>query len=286
MKTLKDLTQVESKPELSFAHSDIEKKLGLPSGRYTNAGFALPFILAILFTVGFYSALMFIPDNTLNKMFTQRGIIPYTIVFLSFWSLSILMIKSVKLRLQRKALQLNIIPTVNNVGFILTPSSAEQILSNLYKKVDDPEYFLLTRRIHATLSNLKNIGRIADVGEVLRTQAQNDEDVVDSSYTILRGFIWAIPVLGFIGTVLGLSIALGSFGNVLSNTGNITDLKDALKHVTAGLSTAFDTTLEGLVAALFIHLLMIALRRREEQFLDDCTEYCQKYIVGRLKLFE
>ena len=216
-------------------------------------------------------------------MFTQRGPVPYAIVFLSALACAQLLLKHRKLALQKRALSLKLLPT-DDPGFILTPASSEHILRNLYDSIDDPDAFLLTRRIHIALGNLRNIGRIGDVDEVLKTQAENDEGQVDSSYTVLRGMIWAIPVLGFIGTVLGLSVALGSFGKVLSSANEMGQLRGALQGVTGGLSTAFETTLEGLVAALVIHLMMIGMKRREEQFLDQCKDYCQKNLVGRLRL--
>ncbi len=197
----------------------------------------------------------------------------------------ILLIKYSKLKLQNKALALHILPT-DDPGFILTPASAERVLKKLYNSVDDPRHFLLTRRIYVALANLKNMGDIGDVDKVLSTQADNDEANIDTSYTILRGFVWAIPVLGFIGTVLGLSVALGSFGDVLSNAGEMSELKTALQNVTGGLSTAFETTLEGLVSALCIQMLMTGMQRKEEQFLDACRDYCQKNIVGRLRLIK
>ena len=38
---------------------------------------------------------------------------------------------------------------------------------------------------------------------------------------MIKGLNWAIPVLGFIGTVLGLSIAIAKFGDVLANSGDV-----------------------------------------------------------------
>ena len=276
-KTLEDLARPGPEPDLSFDRSDIERRIAFPAGQYTSPGPLLAPFLAVILTVALYGLLSILPGSRLTDMFTKRGAVPYVIVFLTAWSLAILLVKYCKLSLQRKALSLDLLPT-DDPGFVLNPTSAQHVLESLFRTVDDPKHFLLTRRIHTALANLRNVGRIGDVGEVLAAQADNDEAVVDSSYTVLRGFIWAIPVLGFIGTVLG------SFGGVLSSAEEITQLRSALQNVTGGLSTAFETTLEGLVAALCIHLLMIAVRRREEQFLDDCKDYCQKYIVGRLRL--
>jgi biopolymer transport protein ExbB/TolQ len=107
---------------------------------------------------------------------------------------------------------------------------------------------------------------------------------LESSYSIIRGLIWAIPILGFIGTVLGLSKAIGNFGSVLVNSEGLETLKASLQDVTSGLSVAFDTTLIALIAALCIQLIMTAIKKKEESFLDDCKDYCHAYIISRLRL--
>ncbi|MBF0112105.1 MAG: MotA/TolQ/ExbB proton channel family protein [Desulfamplus sp.] len=215
-------------------------------------------------------------------MFLNRGITPFFIVFFSCWSITILFIKWRKVVLQQKALDLMVVPQTED--FELTKDTAKNILSRMYGLVDDPKHFVLLNRIERALANLKNIGLIADVSEVLRAQAQNDEDQMESSYALVRGFVWAIPVLGFIGTVLGLSQAIGSFGTVLIKNEGLEYLKTSLQQITSGLSVAFDTTLIALIAALFIQLLMIGLKKKEENFLDDCNDYCHANIISKLRL--
>jgi biopolymer transport protein ExbB/TolQ len=283
--TLLDMVNngTKKEPEISFSKSDIEKRLCLPSGRFTSAGPVLPLVGAVVITVLFYGVLFFLPDTWFKVMFTQRGPVQYAIVFFSGWSITILLLKHSKIALQRRTLDLKILPE-EDPGFVITPQSVDRVLERIAESVDNQKHFILTRRIQIALSNLRNLGNITDVDNILRTQADNDEALSSSSYTALRGFIWAIPVLGFIGTVLGLSQALGAFGSVLSHAAQISELRDSLQLVTSGLSTAFETTLVGLVAAMFIHLWMIAVQRREEQLLDECKDYSQKYIVGRLRL--
>jgi biopolymer transport protein ExbB/TolQ len=152
------------------------------------------------------------------------------------------------------------------------------------RSVDDSRSFVVFNRVFTALSNLRNLGRIADVDEMLRSQAELDENGMETSYSLLRGFIWAIPVLGFIGTVMGLSVAIGGFGEVLATTTDPTALSDSLKGVTGGLSTAFETTLLALIFALTLQLAVTFLHKAEQEFLDECTEYCQKNIVGKLRM--
>jgi len=128
------------------------------------------------------------------------------------------------------------------------------------------------------------MGQIGDVDDVLKSHANYDENVMESSYTLIKGLIWAIPVLGFIGTVQGLSTAIGGFGKVLSSGADTSELTPALQGVTGGLATAFETTYVALIAALIIQLILTAVRKHEEEMLDSFQEYCQRHIVGRLRL--
>jgi len=269
-------------PTLSFTKLDIEKRLCMPAGRFTSAGPLFPLLCAVLLSVGFYAALIPLQETWFAQSFTQRGWVPYSIVFFSLWTMMIMLVKRHKIGVQQRALSLRVVP--EDADFVMTAAAAGRTLERLHDLADDPKNFLLFNRIQIALSNLRNIGRVSDVDEVLRGQAENDESMMESSYTVARGLIWAIPVLGFIGTVLGLSQAIGSFTGVLAQSSDIDTLKPALQSVTAGLSTAFETTLQALVAAVVIYMLMTAVKRTEEQMLDNMTEYCQRSIVARLKL--
>ena len=196
--------------------------------------------------------------------------------------MAILTVKWFKLRLQRRALDHRVMP--EDPAFVLSAATVEPVLTRVYATVDDPRNFILYNRIVVALSNLRNLGRVTDVDEILRSQAEQDESIVETSYSLVQAFVWAIPVLGFIGTVLGLSEAIGRFSGVLVDTADVEQITVALKGVTAGLSTAFETTLEALVAALFIQLGITWLRKGEEEFLEEAMEYGLRNVVGRLRI--
>lgn len=267
---------------LSWLKSDPEQRLLFSGARFTRVNFWCSLFLGVGMTVGFYLLLLPVQENLIAASFTRRGEIPYFIVLFSAWSLAILWLKWRKLRLQRQALQRMVIP--EDPEFVLTPQSVDDVYHRMYEAVDDVRHFVVFNRIATAYSNLRNLGRVTDVDEILRSQAGNDESSMETSYSLLQGFVWAIPVLGFIGTVEGLSIAIGGFGNVLGAASDFSQVKDALKGVTGGLSIAFETTMQGLVAALIIQLTLTALKKSEEEFLDACNEYCSKHIVGRLRL--
>ena len=268
-------------PPLHWEANDIERKLGFAGAKYTGTNAFLTFGLGIIGAIAFYVALVPFTNYHFAEMFFERGAIPYFIVGLSGWSLAILFVKWRKLVLQKLALRHSIVP--DEPDFVLSPNTTDDIIRRLYELASNPKQFLLLNRIERSVSNLKNIGRVADVDDIMRSQAENDENYIDSTYTLIRGFIWAIPVLGFIGTVLGLSAAIGGFGSVLSSGGEIQQLRSALQGVTGGLAIAFETTLIGLVAAVVIQLILTVVRNQEDRFLDECSEYCHRHIISKLR---
>lgn len=275
---------IESEAPLSWTRSDIEQRLLFRGGRFTSVNNWLACVLGTLCTVLFYAALIPAPicDTSFAQSFTQRGITPYFTVWFAWWSSAILFLKYFKLRLQWKALEQSVVPPQHD--FVLSAANVDIVTSKIYASVDDPKYFVLFNRIMVALANLRNLGRVSDLDEILKSQAEQDESSMQTSYAILSSFIWAIPVLGFIGTVLGLSEAIGQFSGVLGGASDISQLTGALKGVTAGLATAFETTLQALVAALFIQLILTALKKSEEEFLDACSDYCMRNIVGKLRI--
>jgi biopolymer transport protein ExbB/TolQ len=222
-----------------------------------------------------------VPKTAFAVIWLERGWIPYAICGVFFWGAAMLLIKWRKLALQRSALGVGIVPDAS--GFVLSPQSSDQVLENLYRQVQDPERFVLFARVLRAISNMKNMGRISDVETILRSQSENDQNVMETSYTVLKGFIWTMPVLGFIGTVQGLSMAIGKFGSVLASGGEMHALRESLRQVVHGLSVAFDTTFQGLVCTLILQMVLTFFRKQEEEFLDSCDTYCHRHIVSRLR---
>jgi biopolymer transport protein ExbB/TolQ len=278
---------VESVSEvpLSWSRLDIEQRIGFRGGRYTQPSLLLSGLIGAAATVAFYAALIPLYNAGFihaAAMFTNNGIGQYATCLLTAWSLAMLLLKWFKLRLQRRALAFIVVPTDHD--FVLSSANVDQVTRRIYATVDDPKQFVLFNRIMIALSNLRNLGRVTDVDDILRSQADSDESSMYSTYSMLEGFVWAIPVLGFIGTVLGLSEAIGGFSKVIAQASDIGQLADALRGVTAGLSKAFETTLVALVAALIIQLLLTYLRKSEEDFLDACGEYCMRHLVSKLRI--
>ena len=288
----KSPTDKTGNPEiLAWSQSDIENRFGFKGGRHTGVNHVFAFIIAVLLTGLSYALTVFVLQrlpfaNTVAAMIlrpsNQYTMIPATLFF--FGGAAVLFLKGRKLVFQQRALSLSAVPA--EPEFVLTEATAATVLARIHSLVDHPRHFVLLNRIDRALSSLKNIGQVNDVSAILRAQAENDEDLVASSYTLLNGFVWAIPVLGFIGTVQGLSMAIGKFTQTLQASGDISIIRSSLQGVTTGLATAFETTLIALVLALILQLWITFQQKREMSFLDECNDYCHSHVVSKLRLID
>ena len=267
-----------------------EQKLGFKAGRFTAVNLVLTSTLGGVFALLFYAGVWVVHRtfpmlNPLSEAFLRAQnlwtVIPMVTLF--FWSVAFLFLKTMKLRLQKKAMAWAVVPA--HPEFVLTEETARAVLERIQGLVDFPGQFLLLNRIERGLSNLHHLGQVSEVSSVLRGQAEDDENALINSYTLIQGFVWAMPVLGFIGTAQGLAFAIGGFSGVLQGQdASLDTIKQSLLQVTGGLATAFGTTLVALVFALIIQIWVAFRQKSELQFLDECNDYCQSHVISKLRL--
>jgi hypothetical protein len=118
--------------------------------------------------------------------------------------------------------------------------------------------------------------------------AKAEEDAVfaqsamEQSYSLPRAFVWAIPLMGFIGTVVGISAAVAGFSSFLRQAEEIEQIKTGIGAVTTGLAVAFDTTLLALALSVLVMLPLVLLERVEGRLLLALEADVSDAVVGRL----
>jgi len=124
-------------------------------------------------------------------------------------------------------------------------------------------------------------------GDVDEAFGITEREYMRGSFALPRFMVWAIPILGFIGTVWGISNGIAHFSDAMTATNSVTDvssmLKDNLPLVTNSLATAFDTTLLALLLSVPLMMTMIALEKREEAYLIQLDQQWFHEIKPRLE---
>jgi biopolymer transport protein ExbB/TolQ len=139
---------------------------------------------------------------------------------------------------------------------------------------------LLGKRLLRLLAVWRTTGSSFQLERSVDSDAELYELAQESSYSLVKVLMWAIPILGFIGTVIGMSQAVGSFDAVLGNADNVDGLKAGLTKVTSGLGTAFDTTYLALVISVLLSFPMIYLERQEAQLLNGIDGDVRAVVMG------
>ncbi|MEM6614067.1 MAG: flagellar motor protein MotA [Cyanobacteria bacterium P01_C01_bin.72] len=104
----------------------------------------------------------------------------------------------------------------------------------------------------------------------------------ESSYSVPRILVWAIPLLGFIGTVIGISGAVSGFSGFLENSGDVEQIKEGIGAVTSSLGLAFDTTLLALFLSVLVMIPLVLVERYESNLLLGIDVFINDKLLPRL----
>lgn len=123
----------------------------------------------------------------------------------------------------------------------------------------------LGARIQSVVDLQISRGRRNQLDSDLKSFSEMEGDQQHDSYSLLRIINWAMPMLGFLGTVLGISQTLGRLDTKMLAT----QQQDAMNQLTAGLYVAFDTTAIALVLTVFLMFVQFAVSRLEQSILSE-----------------
>jgi len=123
-----------------------------------------------------------------------------------------------------------------------------------------------------------NLSRSADqTNSLLNSSLELFIHEIDLRYNMIRYITWFIPSMGFIGTVVGIMLAL----NYAGDRANV-ESPDMLFQVTKLLGVAFSTTLVALVMAAILVFIQSIVQAREERALNQAGQYCLDNLINRL----
>ncbi len=159
------------------------------------------------------------------------------------------------------------------------PTNAAEWLSSMWR-LEETTIFQswLGRRLSDLLQRQMKRGSSDRLDEDMRDLSERDADIQHESYGMVRIVTWAMPMLGFLGTVLGISETLGQMDTQKLATGS----QEAMNNMTAGLYVAFDTTAIALVLTIGSMFLQFLVGRVEQKLLADMNQLLTDHLVGWL----
>jgi len=185
-------------------------------------------------------------------------------------------------------------------GGYLILSKCRAILRNKYLfsvdfiEAQDMGSFVPETVLNKIDTELSDLHKSAPLIHTLRTalwryagtgNVQNLSDAIESSIdalamrqeaenSMIRYLIWAIPSIGFIGTVRGIGNALSLADQALAGD---------IAGMTNSLGVAFNSTLVALLISILLMFLFHQLQRLQDGQLVEIQGYCDKYLLARIK---
>ena len=236
-------------------------------------GCLLPFNPPAGTAVAEYSTMQFVAS-----LFYKHFLASFVNTGFFTWAIAIVVLKHRKIRHQKAALMLDVLPM--NLGKQINAGNVAAFIDHVYALPVRLRDSLMVNRIRKALELYEIRHSASDVREMMVSQSEIDSARISGSYTLLRAFLWAIPLVGFIGTVIGLSAAIS--GMNFANVEDISKIVGAINNVTSGLGTAFDATLLGLVLALILNFPLNAYAKQEDDTLQTIDAFCNEVLLPRL----
>ena len=191
---------------------------------------------------------------------------------LMFWALAIMGYKTSKISAERKLLDVDLVPVPE--GMRILPEDTREFARQIEQLPEDRQGLLLPRTLLAALRRFSSTRSIQDVANTTHTISENEAERLESELSMIRYISWAIPSVGFIGTVRGIGEALAQADKAVQ--GDITG-------VTQSLGVAFNSTFIALLISIFLMFLVHQLQLLQERLVFDSENYVNDKLIRHMQ---
>ncbi len=192
---------------------------------------------------------------------------------LMFWAMAIMGYKG-RLALRERSLLGEDIVKVSE-GMSVLPEDTREYTRAVQALPEQAQDYLLPRALMAALQRFASTRNVQDVSEAVKAVCEGEQDRLDSELAMVRYIAWAIPSIGFIGTVRGIGEALGQAYKAVEGD---------IAGVTASLGVAFNSTFTALVISIIIMFLMHQLQLIQERLVLDTQTYCDQRLLRHMQV--
>jgi len=190
---------------------------------------------------------------------------------LCLWALCIMGAKWHSSTRERKLLEGDIVPLAP--GARILPEDAREYARQVQALPAEERRLLLPRAALAALDRFRATRSIQDASSTAREVCAAESDRLDSELAMIRYIAWAIPSIGFIGTVRGIGDALTQAHRAVQGD---------ISGVTEALGVAFNSTFIALLLSLLLMFVLHQLQLQQERQVLDTESYVDRQLLAHL----
>ncbi len=192
---------------------------------------------------------------------------------LLFWAIAIMAYKAVLAARERALLQQDLLHITD--GMSVLPEDTRELSRPLQALPDKDRESLLPRALLTALHRFRSTRNIQDTSDAVRSVCEGESERLDSELSMVRYIAWAIPSVGFIGTVRGIGEALGQAHKAVEGD---------IAGVTASLGVAFNSTFIALILSIILMFLLHQLQLQQERLVLNAQDYCDEHLLRHLQV--
>jgi biopolymer transport protein ExbB/TolQ len=244
--------------------------------RYFNIMFSILISFAIMILLIF--AAMVTPDGTvLHRIIVMLGgempggLIQGLTYFLFFFGMFEILKMNKKVRNEEKSFSMELLPETEQL--VLSPEDVARIKLSMIE-IERKHPLMLVNLIKKACTKFRSSYSVSETLDMVSKQAEINFRNSDSEQSIIRYAAWAIPSVGFVGTVLGIAASLSEASSAVSAAG--------IERMTDMLNIAFDTTLLALILSMILMLMYHNFQEANEKLHARIETYVLDNLVNRI----
>jgi len=192
---------------------------------------------------------------------------------LMLWAMAIMAYKGVVAARENKLLQTELVPLAE--GTKILPEDAREYARPIQALPDAQQRFLLPRCLLSALARFGATRNIQDVSVTAHAVCEAESERLDSELSMVRYIAWAIPSIGFIGTVRGIGEALGQAHKAVEGD---------IAGVTQSLGVAFNSTFIALLISIVLMFVLHQLQLQQERLVLETETYLDNHLIQHLRV--
>ena len=193
-------------------------------------------------------------------------------MILFFWGLYLIAEKFYETSAQSYLFNVDLLEDVNPDS-----NDAENILKNLEELPKEINDSPLIKIISSALRRFLITGSVQNASESITPALDALIVKNEAELALVKYIAWAIPSIGFLGTVRGIGMAMTQAEIAVAGD---------IGPMTESLGMAFNSTFVALLASIIIMLMLSFLGRAQDEQLVRVQEYCEKYLIKRISIIK
>jgi len=192
---------------------------------------------------------------------------------LMLWAFAIMSFKSFNAARERRRLLDELVPL--GEGTKILPEDAREYARQIQALPGVVRRALVPRALLTGLHRFAATRSIQDVSDTAHGVCEAESDRLESELSMVRYIAWAIPSIGFIGTVRGIGAALGQAHRAVEGD---------IAGVTQNLGVAFNSTFIALLISIVLMFLLHQLQLQQERLVLDSSTYLDQHLIQHLQV--